>query len=316
INVIILVFSEDLRDLNVSQLFQLANDVSHIRLGDIKDDDIRYFLFTKPSTPPIMIENDTIGDIDVNKSTKIIIHGWIANNRMVWNERMTEEFVKNDYNVIQVDWERLARAAYISSAVDTKVIGNNIGQFILDAELKANKVHLIGHSLGAHVAGFAAKKIKEATGEKVARISGLDPAGPYFRMYAFIKEERLDKEDAQVVDIIHTDGGTYGIEFPIGTLDIFVNGGRAPQPGCVGNFNVMSLGDLIQHSYCSHEMSVTYFIEWIGGGKFHCRLCNSWQNLVMGNCDKYLLIGEEDVNKEMTGTCFAKTRYRSPFLRN
>lgn len=60
-------------------------------------------------------------------------------------------------------------------------------------------VHMIGHSLGAHTAGYAGERI---TG--LGRITGLDPAEPYFQgMPPFV---RLDPTDAKFVDVIHTDG--------------------------------------------------------------------------------------------------------------
>ncbi|KAJ8969601.1 hypothetical protein NQ317_011315 [Molorchus minor] len=303
---------EDIKDLSVSQLLQLADDISHTtKTDDVKGSDITYFLFTSNDVAPIIIDEKTKGTIDFNKPTKLIIHGWIATNRRSWNKRMAVALLKRrDVNVIQVNWERPARKPYVSSAVDTKIIGYNIAQFIIDSNVPLENIHLIGHSLGAHVAGFAAKKIKELTGEKIGRISGLEPAGPYFREYILVKQERLDQEDANVVDVIHTDAGVYGIEFPVGTLDIYVNGGKAPQPGCLHNVDSFQLGYLIEHSYCSHE------IKWINGGKFHCRLCKIQKDLLVQGCNKTVVFGEEDVDEELTGVCFAKSRSSKPFLWN
>jgi Lipase. len=62
-------------------------------------------------------------------------------------------------------------------------------------------VHMIGHSLGAHTAGYAGQAI-----EGLGRITGLDPAEPYFQgMPPFA---RLDPTDADLVDVIHTDGSS------------------------------------------------------------------------------------------------------------
>jgi len=41
--------------------------------------------------------------------------------------------------------------------------------------------HLAGHSLGAHICGYAAKWLKTRTDGKLPRISALDPAGPMFQ---------------------------------------------------------------------------------------------------------------------------------------
>ncbi|KAJ8968062.1 hypothetical protein NQ314_002501, partial [Rhamnusium bicolor] len=271
---------EDIKDLSINDLLKLANDISRVKIGDVKDDDITLYLFTQSMRQPIIINNDTKNAIDLNKPTKFIIHGWIANSRRSWCKK-----------------------------------GYKIAQLVIDVEIPPRNIHFVGHSLGAHISGFAAKKINEITSERVSRISGLDPAGPHFREYASVNEERLDKEDANVVDVIHTDAGTYGIDFPIGTLDIYVNGLR-PQPGCLDNFNLMSFGDLIEHSYCNHARSTTYFHEWINKGKFYCKLCSSWENFLMNKCHKTLVFGEEDVNENVTGICVTRTHYHEPFLYN
>lgn len=59
-------------------------------------------------------------------------------------------------------------------------------------------MHILGHSLGSHVAGYAGERLK-----RLGRITGLDPAGPY---YEFMPPEvRLDPTDAIFVDAIHSD---------------------------------------------------------------------------------------------------------------
>jgi thioesterase domain-containing protein len=43
---------------------------------------------------------------------------------------------------------------------------------------KPGKIHIIGHSLGAHIAGLTGKRMKE-NGVTVRKITGLDPAAPW-----------------------------------------------------------------------------------------------------------------------------------------
>lgn len=65
--------------------------------------------------------------------------------------------------------------------------------------------------IGAHLAGLAAKQVRSG---KVGTIIGLDPAAVLYSMRDV--ENRLDKTDAQYVQVIHTDIKMYGIDDPIG----------------------------------------------------------------------------------------------------
>jgi len=70
---------------------------------------------------------------------------------------------------------------------------------------------IIGHSLGAHVSGFAGKNVKNG---QVRTIIGLDPALP---LYSFDSpNKRLNSNDAYYVESIQTNGGTLGFLKPIG----------------------------------------------------------------------------------------------------
>lgn len=73
----------------------------------------------------------------------------------------------------------------------------------------------IGHSLGAHACGFAGKVTK------LKRISALDAAGLSFKGESF--QNRLDKSDADFVDVIHTDG-LIGLQEAIGHQDFYPSG--------------------------------------------------------------------------------------------
>ena len=109
-------------------------------------------------------------------------------------------------------------------------LGEEVARFltrIMDMGADPAHIHLIGHSLGAHVAGAAGSMFKG----RIARITGLDPALPSFDHFKEA-DQRLDETDAQFVDIIHTCAGTLGLFSPIGHVDFYPNGGTPSQPGC------------------------------------------------------------------------------------
>ncbi|XP_042218331.1 uncharacterized protein LOC121863643, partial [Homarus americanus] len=65
-------------------------------------------------------------------------------------------------------------------------------------------IHVVGHSLGAQLAGYTGEYLK-SHGAILGRITGLDPAEPYFEGTDPVV--RLDPTDAELVDVIHTDAG-------------------------------------------------------------------------------------------------------------
>lgn len=72
------------------------------------------------------------------------------------------------------------------------------------------------------------------------RISALDPAFPGFYPPTNVTTP-INKNDASLVDIIHTDAGKYGSPVDTGCVDFVVDEGTRFQPGCpVGNFTALS----------------------------------------------------------------------------
>lgn len=115
--------------------------------------------------------------------------------------------------------------------------GLAIAEFIYalytDYNVHLEDFHVVGHSLGAHVAGYVGKAVQNLTdGLKIGRITGLDPAG-----FGFLSdnETRMNEDDADVVVAIHTNGLGAGIYRAVGTIDFYPNGGVLSQPGCRGS---------------------------------------------------------------------------------
>ena len=75
-----------------------------------------------------------------------------------------ELIVQGDVNVICVDWENGANLPnYVRAAVNTRLVGRQVALLINTLnELTGSQnsdFHLIGFSLGAHVAGFAGAEL-------------------------------------------------------------------------------------------------------------------------------------------------------------
>lgn len=80
-----------------------------------------------------------------------------------------------DDNVIAVDWSHYTKNVIYSWVVgQVSGVGNYVGRFVnflVDQGLSPSEIHLIGHSLGAHVSGFAGKELS-SNGHKAARVTG------------------------------------------------------------------------------------------------------------------------------------------------
>ncbi|CAC5375489.1 Phospholipase A1 member A,Endothelial lipase,Pancreatic lipase-related protein 2,Inactive pancreatic lipase-related protein 1,Pancreatic triacylglycerol lipase,Putative endothelial lipase [Mytilus coruscus] len=207
--------------------------------------------------------------------TVFIIHGFNGEIDDDWIKLMTTALIQYfDVNVIVVVWTDGANDNYFQAVANTRVVGAVIANMIKllqrSGGLTLNNVHLVGHSLGAHVAGYVGEII---TG--MGRITGLDPAGPAF--YTANVKVRLDSSDATFVDVIHTDG-VLGLQKNMGHADFYPNGGKI-QPGC--------LTDPIAPVYsCAHMRALYYFIESVNPDcKFTSELCQSWDDFKDGNCE-------------------------------
>ncbi|KAF3690952.1 Lipoprotein lipase [Channa argus] len=228
------------------------------------DDDLCYIFPGKP---------DSLAACTFNTASKtfLVIHGWTLSGVFEsWMTKLVAALYEREQtaNVIVVDWLSSAQNHYVVAAQNTKAVGQEVARFIDWIEETTNmpleNIHLIGYSLGAHVAGFAGN---HAT-NKVGRITGLDPAGPDFE--GEHAHRRLSPDDAHFVDVLHTFtrgslGLSIGIKQPVGHVDIYPNGGSF-QPGCnlrgalekIAKFGIFAITDAVK---CEHERSIHLFID-------------------------------------------------------
>ena len=79
---------------------------------------------------------------------------------------------KEDMNVIVFDWSRGAsKKNYYQAVANTRVAGELLAKMLKQLHATEHAryatMHLIGHSLGAHIAGYAGRRIP-----KIGRITG------------------------------------------------------------------------------------------------------------------------------------------------
>lgn len=139
------------------------------------------------------------------------------------------------------------------------VIGKFLANLYFSCGVPLENLHLIGHSLGAHVAGSAGREFLQLTQEKLHRITALDAANPLFEEPLPLFES-VTKNDAMIVDAIHTDIALFGYRKPFGTVDFYPNGGFS-QPGCLTDFfsiaTISFQGFLRNSKYSASQQDLT-----------------------------------------------------------
>ncbi|KAI4829127.1 hypothetical protein KUCAC02_023188 [Chaenocephalus aceratus] len=299
-----------------------------LRTQDIPDEDMCYIVPGRP---------ETIKECEFNPETQtfVMIHGWTVTGMFEsWVPKLVSALYERvpGANVIVVDWLTRANQHYPTSAAYTKLVGRDVAKFVSwiqkELQLPWERLHLLGYSLGAHVAGIAG----DLTDHRISRITGLDPAGPTFEHAD--NQNILSKGDAQFVDVLHTNTrGTpdrsIGIQRPVGHIDIYPNGGTF-QPGCdiqntlmgIALSGIKGLQNMDQLVKCSHERSIHLFIDSLLNTQQQSMAyrCNSREAFNKGMClscrkNRCNKLGY-NINKVRTtrsAKMFLKTRDMSPY---
>jgi len=275
------------------------------------NEDVHFFLYTKTAQNPVELSVGCVNCLedsmfDRNAPVKFVCHGFMSDYQSNINVLMREGYYRSSQymNVIVVNWENLAAAPwYETAALNTKPVGAHVGVFVdflvNSGYTTYSKVHFSGHSLGSHVGGYTGAH----TLQKIARITGLDPALPLFGERP--DSERLDPSDADFVDVIHTSGGSLAFQDPRGHVDFYPNNGQAYQPGCSV--------DLI-HT-CSHSRAYEFMSEsvWHTNG-FPSYKCNSWADYDAGRCSMTEMTQQgEYASPSARGNYFLRTNQNPPF---
>uniref|UniRef100_A0A182M2A1 Lipase domain-containing protein n=1 Tax=Anopheles culicifacies TaxID=139723 RepID=A0A182M2A1_9DIPT len=285
-------------------------------LSFIEPANISFHLFTRqnPSTSQRIvptIESLNGSFFNASRPTRVIVHGLCNCQHSDFCQSIKNALLfANDLNIISIDWsDTVGLLDYILLKLRLDQIAASLANFIdflhNTTELDLSKVHLIGHSLGAHLAGLSGKRV---TTGRVGAIVGLDPAGPLFSSKE--PKTRLDRTDAEYVEVIHTNGGALGMYDPIGTADFYPNGGKH-QPGCLPWIFGMS---------CSHGRAwELYEVSVYLNYGFKAVPCDSIQQMEEMMCRIDLPktnMGGEPVNVTKNGIFVLSTSNRFPYVKN
>jgi len=218
--------------------------------------------------------------IKPGSSTKIMIGGFTNSAQFYEDNNWLQEYGKSDFdgNLLALDWSKwnakemvegggfneVNRPFYYNSACENdRTLGLIMAGFLTDLtdhyDIPLSQVHCVGHSLGGHMCGYIGRTLK-ASGKNLGRISAMDPAGPNWTG----ERDRLTKNDALFVDVIHTNGGIeprgiptewLGNLEPSGHVDFYMNGGKQQPFDFCGNPTVVN--------GCHHSLSNKYFANSI-----------------------------------------------------
>ncbi|XP_015607899.1 uncharacterized protein LOC107273844 isoform X2 [Cephus cinctus] len=262
-----------------------------------KDVGTRFLVYgsRKARSIPTEVPAENINDnahrvIDPELPTKVIVHGFGSSCDHIWVYEMRSALMSvHECNIVCVDWgPGSAVPNYVRAAANTRLVGRQLAKLVRSLNVPLEKVHLIGFSLGAHVAGFAGAELGN-----VSRITGLDPAGPLFESQD--PRARLDATDANFVDVIHSNGeqlilGGLGSWQPMGDVDFYPNGGRM-QTGC-SNLFLGAVSDIIWssavegRSLCNHRRAYKLFTDSVSPKcRFPAFPCeHGYDGLLRGDC--------------------------------
>ncbi|KYN16118.1 Pancreatic lipase-related protein 1 [Trachymyrmex cornetzi] len=295
-------------------LVKLTLEDDHVEQSAYKNDSdlsksVLFYLYKRNN--PIKSEQLYVDDedalknsnFDLTKPTRIITHGWKSSGKSESCILIRDAYLQiSDYNIIIIDWSAISSMSYISASGRVAVVGQYVAtmiDFLVKYGMNSWETKVIGHSLGAHVVGIAAYNASTDIGYAV----GLDPALPGF--WSSGSGSRISKDDANYVEIIHTNSGLLGYSAPIGDIDFYPNGGQK-QVGCG-----MDLG-----GSCSHARSYQYFAESITSHVgFLARSCDSFSKFKSGLCNDThaSMMGGHKSLFRPSGIYYLMTNPSSPF---
>jgi len=302
-------FLASLLGVSIYQILPVSENFSFI---DVNPANITFY-FVAANNEITVLNSSNVNLINQTLETISLVHGWLDAYNTTWLLEMADNYHQNgDVNVIIVDWSIYADSldyAYSASAVQS--VGYDIANFILEITngdvALLGRHHLVGHSLGAHVIGFAGKFVNANSAGQLGRLTGLDAAGPLFT-FPIVQPttNRIYETDALFVDAFFTNAGGSGTTVIYAKVSIWFNDGLGvgiqTQPECL-TLNLLSDLDIID---CSHEFSHIYFNDSISSPtKYKAYSCPNAIDFSLGLCaGNPTVYAGQDISETASGSYY------------
>lgn len=159
--------------MQLSESLEATGELPKLRSSlEITEDQVSFYVYNKNNENPTAIllsQSETITsltDFDISLPTVVLIHGWHDTYDTSFAVEAGRKYMSlSNANVISVNWDETAQLEYLEAYAAVSKIGKYLGQFLQDIsatyDYSLDKVTLVGHSLGAHIAGFAGNVIQK-----------------------------------------------------------------------------------------------------------------------------------------------------------
>lgn len=134
----------------------------------------------------------------------VIAHGYLDSGDRPWVIDLMNALLDKDRSgaasVITIDWSGGSSPPYTQAAANIRLVGVITAHVLFNVyeqfKMKnLENVHMIGHSLGAHLSGYTGSALQKEFNLALGRITALDPAEPLFKDTEPVV--RLDANDAR-----------------------------------------------------------------------------------------------------------------------
>lgn len=234
----------------------------------------------------------SIKGLDKTKKFIIFVGGYKSNINKKTEEQIRDTFrnFPNSYLII-IDHspytnDKLGnRKSYSRSVKYVYYIGKALGQMLADLKrggVSPKSIQCIGHSLGGQILGQAGDIFINKTGDKISRITALDPAGPCFSN-SFIQNQ-VRSGVAEYVEVYHCNAGALGTTSVLADIDFFVNKKGQSQPNC-GTPLIPGIFDSSKAAKCNHRTCIDIWTATVSHPNwFLAHKCDSYKGYKDGKC--------------------------------